>query len=156
MSVESVTPREISQTIPLLKEYTQKLNSSVEGWMILERRIQRARIIVILTVSVSGMFLLGFYNLLNDFSLGNFLVMPSLIVLLCLVVYWWVATETQHSKELHHIRMIQLAFSLESLVRTISQYYEHASQRLDQRFELDLRLAEAESAVKAFSLIDRN
>ncbi len=52
------------------------------------------------------------------------------------------------SRELYDVH--QVASTVERLLRTASQYGEHATQALGDKFEFDIRLAEAEAALRVY------
>ncbi|MBM3502143.1 MAG: hypothetical protein FJX74_26115 [Armatimonadetes bacterium] len=50
----------------------------------------------------------------------------------------------------------QIAATVERLIRLCSQYGEHAAERVGDRFEFELRLAEAEGALRTYRELFRH
>jgi hypothetical protein len=130
----------------LLKEYTNKLRLICEsksqddfrGFLV--NGITAAVIFIPLTYAVILFFREGTNSLIA------FAASVSVICILMVVI----ASYSSHKRRRYTFDADQIASSLRRLIKLSSQYNEHAPSRISQKFEFEIRLAEAEASLRYY------
>lgn len=128
----------------LLMEYTEKLRRVCEAKS--RARFRQLQLSAIIMSTFAA--LISFAFIFNEKS--KILEITSIIpvavsVMVCFYVFFQTYSRSGVSFDAHH-----LAATVERLIRLASQYNEHASRRIGDRFELDLRIGEAEGALRLY------
>jgi hypothetical protein len=154
------TADDIVKLMTLLQEYTQKLRAMCEAKM--SAQFRRAQSVMVLSVSfcffmIAALWLFGeknpFINPAGSVdSAFHLLMIAALGVCVIVVVAQFLLGPRGHSTTSD---VEQVAATVERLVKLASQYAEHSQLRIGDRFEYELRLAEAEGALKTFHRIFR-
>jgi hypothetical protein len=137
----------------LLREYTEKLMSLSEEYAALRyRRIQTLAVTVVTLVTALSVAI-GYFRIRADVGgIPADAIVPILTATIGAVgaiMFAWVGFATR-SRFKYSYDTHQVAATVESLVKTASQYSEHARRLISERFEFDLRLAEAEAALRVY------
>ncbi|MCG3148537.1 MAG: hypothetical protein PCFJNLEI_01981 [Verrucomicrobiae bacterium] len=149
-----VGAEDLEKVVSLLREYTQKLRSLCE-----ERATWRYRRMQVgMTAGMAMMGLLAMVYIFKfSFSQASPVtekLLPMLVPLIAMLLGTFVVAYTSFGRRFATgAEAEQVAATLERLVKLASQYGEHARFRIGDRFEYELRLAEAEGALKTFSRI---
>ncbi len=141
----SADPRtDLNRLLDLVKEYTAKVRELCDREA--ERKYEGARAVALalLVAALAGFALwVGKTDLvfaeLSVLGLGLGLVFATLGALSALY------RQTDDARELIH--------TVERLIEIASQYREHAGKRIDDKFEFDLRLNEADAVMRTYDRI---
>lgn len=132
----------------LLKEYTEKLKIVIyEHRSVKQKQKSLSSLFALLSVTLVP-FLYFFYTRIKD----NNWPLESVILTLTIIPIFSMAfgyyQNTVRKTDRYDIYVI--AKVLERLVRTASSLFENLPTRITNRFEYDIRLAEAEAALKIY------
>jgi hypothetical protein len=145
----SIESDELTKILELLKEYTGKLRSICE-----EKTSDSFRLAQIgsLAGCVVGLALaVGIALAFKRVEWPEFLLPVSIAATGVIMVFSWIYVMISPSIRFSRsYDARQVAATIERLIRTASQYNEHANRRISDRFEFDLRLAEAEGALQRY------
>ena len=142
--------------LSLIQEYAGKLRALCEGYV--EERSRRQQILLLTLLTMTAMVvtfaagLSSFTRLkINPDVLSIVVgVMVTFVGAVVLTLFRSSAVRSSRSYDTH-----QVASTVERLLRTASQYSEHASHTLGDKFEFDIRLAEAEAALRMYKDVFR-
>jgi len=142
--------RDADKMLALIQEYADKLRALCDAY--LEEKIKRQQFVL---SAATALFIMGVTFTFGISSLaklqssevfgGTIAAISATTAVMFLVFFRSSAKRTMRSYDLH-----QVASTVERLLRTASQYSEHASQSLGDKFEFDIRLAEAEAALRMY------
>lgn len=142
---------EMDKMLILLQEYTVKLREQCEkqaARVSLERQFDYL-LFIIAGGSFTITLLLSFNNPTDLSNSPGLLVAPLLFITTSLVYLFkkfiFVFPGIKFKFELE-----QLVIAVESLTRIVSQFGEHSSKSISSRFEMGLRLSEAEATLKLY------
>lgn len=153
MSVDypHISRTDTTKILALVQEYADKLRALCVAYADAKaKRQQMALISVTLLTMMTAIFLsVGKLYIPNaDFSSRIFQgIMAVFGACIAMVPLYWIGPLAR-SKNLYDVH--QVALTVERLLRTASQYSEHATQALGDKFEFDIRLAEAEAALHVY------
>ena len=147
----SFSVQDSRKMLALIQEYADKLRALCDGYI--EEKSKRQQFVlsaatVFFIIAVTFTFAISsFAKLQNSSSAfgGAIAVISATTACMFLIFLRSSAKRTMRSYDLH-----QVASTVERLLRTASQYSEHASQSLGDKFEFDIRLAEAEAALRMY------
>lgn len=138
---------DLDKLVSLLKEYTAMLSEDCERQ--LDRRV-RFRLF-----RRAGGIVLGIVVIVIGYYAHAQIPAPSLTQMLLFMMgfaifFFSLFPSAVREKQKHAYHAGQVALTLRRLVSMASQYGEHATKRFSDKFELDLRLAEAESILRTY------
>lgn len=141
---------EWAQLLQLMKEYTEKLREISDAHAAARYRKIQAIFITVMVACIAGVALIAVPSLVYLSVAKNYgpIVAGStaiMAVLLASVVSLFSPTSRRTVYDAH-----SLASIVENLVRTVSQYNEHSDIRGAGKFEISLRLAEADAAIRVY------
>ncbi len=144
-----VTPADLDRLMELLKEYTYKLREICE-----EIRSNRFRQMLTIALMGGGTLLVPicFIAIINSTknmpSFEPLFIAASFIVIMpvCLMIYVYL----NKWKMSRSVDTEQVAATVKRIIKLASQYQEHSKQNIGERFEFELRLAEAEGALEVY------
>lgn len=146
----TIEPPDSSRALALMQEYTAKLVDATEAF---NRRISQLTSSCLVGVGFAcGLATVGFYyypeSVRPDFIPINVLMLLlSVLLIFILVMLVYLRTSLRSS---WYYRVQALARLLEKLVSSASQYREHTPARFSEKFEYDLRIIDAETALEFF------
>ncbi len=144
-----IDSKELNKLISLLQEYTNKLREVCE-----HREETRFRLIKI--AGIAGVLTAGMMSFLLYVSYENpsiqmaatFAVIPTIAI-----VFLTMYLTMKRSRFGFSYDGDRIAASVERLVRLASQMNEHSKKSVSDTFELDLRIAEAEGALRYYQRV---
>ena len=146
------TTEDLDKVMQLLTEYTDKLRAICEEKE--ESRFRRLQMmsmsmIVLMSVLMSVMFLImreGFGSQSQSFTL------PLLILVggVTFAAFFFLTTTMSSRRLRYSFQAKQIALTVEKLISLASQYSEHSTRKIADKFEFDLRVAEAEAALHMY------
>lgn len=148
---------DMSGVLLLMKEYTEKLRTVCDSYAAV--RYRKIQLFVIFCIFVTSAMYFYFYldnsdmlfvNKVNYENLGV-LVFGASVPLLFALLAIFTPTSRRSVYDAHNLASI-----VERLIRTVSQYNEHSNLGMLNRFEVDLRIAEADAAIKIYYDVFRN
>lgn len=135
--------------LALLGEYTDKLRRACERKLAQRRRRFQAVAIYLILAAIFTVVLALILPAAQQVQVPDRSIWIASAVLgiflIASIISWTITLGSSWDFEASH-----MARTVERLVRTASQYGEHASRNITNRFEFDLRLAEAETALLLF------
>lgn len=140
-----------AKILALVQEYAEKLRALSVAY--LDARTKRQQIlmmsIMLLSVATAALaFSIKLFLPNADLNSSTLPIIVGLIgVTLSVLPAIWIAPLSR-SRELYDVH--QVASTVERLLRTASQYSEHSAQTIGDKFEFDIRLAEAEAALHVY------
>lgn len=143
--------RDAEKMLALIQEYAGKLRALCDDYMKEKSKRQQFVLTAATTFFVMAMtFTFGVSSFtklgLNSDMFGvSIAALSATTALMFLVFFRSSGSKLSRSYDMH-----QVATTVERLLRTASQYSEHASQSLGDKFEFDIRLAEAEAALRMY------
>jgi hypothetical protein len=142
---EPITTTDMDKVMVLLKEYTGKLRRLCEDRIMTRNRDWGTFTTTsTLFIVVAGMaFILETLDLV---PVGTAASVLGLIALVLAISVFRLRIRRPH----FNFDAAQIASTVERLIGTASQYQEHSPQRLGDRFEFSLRLAEAEATLRMY------
>jgi hypothetical protein len=151
---EIASPEDLTKVLRLLQEYTTKLREICDEQA--SFRFRRLQLSSWFSGILSGAAALVAWLLSSrgDFikSVPIAIAITGLLTAAIGAAYaTFTASSYDRSRRIHD--GYQLAKTVEQLVKVISQYREHASYRLGDILEFDLRLSEAEAALRTFRTV---
>lgn len=141
---------ELSQLLLLMREYTEKLKEVCDVYATAKyRRLQIMLASVTLAVAM-GIALwvapvLLYIDVRQTYNQALVAIIGSFAGLIFAGFSLFAPTSRRSVYDAHNLAAI-----VERLIKTASQYNEHAASRISNRFEFDLRLAEADAAVRVY------
>lgn len=150
-NIKPVESTDLSKVMIILKEYTQKLQEECE-----KRESLRIKNKMFFLAGGMVVFILVFgyasiYS--NNFSFANNINSLSYITVLVAMCMFFVLgvpsllfdKSNRFFYEAHHV-----AYVIEKIIRFASQYQEHAQNKVIEKFEFEIRLAEAEATLRTY------
>lgn len=156
MDIESIDREDLKKILSLLQEYTQKLKQICDKRMETRYKyIQLYLSIIIATILFTGAYFGSFLYYYSDKQTIDetltssiyvfFFVMTMLLIFIVIHLTVIIRARQKDSFNADHLAVI-----VKRMIKTASQYSEHASKKLSFKFEFDLRLAEAEAALMLY------
>jgi len=146
-----VSREDTAKIMSLVQEYADKLRALCLAYSDARARRQQLFLMsatflsVIITSSLFFAKLIAPSAILDSSSFGFVVAMGAAIA--CAAPFLWLGPLTR-SRDLYDVH--QMAMTVERLLRTASQYSEHSTHALGDKFEFDIRLAEAEAALHVY------
>lgn len=140
-----------AKLMSLIQEYSDKLRALCVAYA--DTRAKRQQIVLasatLLTVIAAvSAFSAKLFVPSADINSSAFSIIAALLGAgVAIIPLLWVAPQAR-ARSLYDVH--QVASTVERLLRTASQYSEHAAQTLGDKFEFDIRLAEAEAALHVY------
>ena len=150
--LEEATTEDLDKVMQLLTEYTDKLRAICEEKE--ESRFRRLQMmsmsmIVLMTVMASVMFLvMGEIGSLTSRSYTAPLMI--LVAGVTFAAFFFLTTTMSSRRMRYSFQAKQIALTVEKLISLASQYSEHSTRKISDKFEFDLRVAEAEAALHMY------
>lgn len=139
---------DLDKMLGLLKEYTRLLRETCQRELERRTRIATLRVAAACIASLATLGAIGYLQYQNVPAVGSTisaLAMCGALALFSVVVSLFTNRGT------FSYDADQVAHTLQRLTEMTSQYSEHATRRISDKFELDLRLAEAEGVLKMYT-----
>src|ERR1039457_6483537 len=155
------TPEDLTKLMVLLQEYTQKLRIFCEERVTMRyRREQISMIITVGFIVLVAALVPLFLSVLTEQKSTDFFrsIFPLAVAAIFVPFAWFMWSQTGFGgRSTRHLTsdVEQVAATVERLIKLASQYAEHSQLRIADRFEYELRLAEAEGALKTFHRVFR-
>jgi hypothetical protein len=146
--------KEIDSLLNLLKEYAEKLHDRSAAWL---QRHHRLQWLFWSTLFFWSVLFSLFFLWWDKGAPLSAQYLPSVFVGVvggAAIILWQLVVRRQHLLEANDIAM--LVNVVEKLVRRSSQIQDHGSMNFTNQIALDLRLAEAEAALRLAKLVPRN
>ena len=146
-----ISPTDTAKILALIQEYADKLRVLCVAYVDARAKRQQAVLMsaTFLSVIMAASSLIGRLYLPDADLNSSTLVLIAAVLsssVFILPLLW--AGSLRRSRDLYDVH--QVALTVERLLRTASQYSEHAAQALGDKFEFDIRLAEAEAALHVY------
>lgn len=152
-----VDTKDLEKILSLLQEYTQKLKQICEERM--EARYRSFQVAtftaIVFVVAISGFFV-WFTNSSEFKASGVVLPIATSVIGLTIAAFFVQFTSLNRMRYRHAFDAEHVAATVKRMIKTASQYSEHASTKLSDKFEFDLRLAEAEAALMLYEKVFRD
>jgi|WetSurMetagenome_2_1015567.scaffolds.fasta_scaffold64615_4 hypothetical protein len=150
MSTQGIASSDLAQLMQLLKEYTGKLRDICDS--VRQNKFRRMQTAMLMAIGLMGGGAACAAVLLKqDFPFEmRSLMAVGIGGVMAIATVWWFATLRLRFLSPRSFDSEQVAATVERLVKLASQYQEHSVQRIGERFEFELRLAEAEGALRAY------
>jgi hypothetical protein len=149
--------KEIESLLSLLKEYAEKLRNRSVDWLSRRARVQRDSLSALILFFL--LFAVGFAGLENSASSDNYVSIGAKIAiamsLLGVLVNFILRKMLHRQLSLEADDIAMLVNVIEKLVRRSSQIEDHGPMNFTNQIALDLRLAEAEAALRLANSIAR-
>ena len=145
--MEETLSKDLDKMLSLLKEYTVLLREICRQE--LDRRSRLNSIRSLLGVTAAGVTVFVFRLSPIDVSkLPDPGFWQSVSLGLAVLIGFGSVISLFKQSDKYTYDAYQVAFTLGKLTQMVSQYSEHATNRISDKFELDLRLAEAEGVLR--------
>ncbi|NEO88733.1 MAG: hypothetical protein F6J87_31585 [Spirulina sp. SIO3F2] len=138
---------DLDRLLQLLSEYTAKLRKLCE-----ERAERRNRLMQSTALMTTAMVVLVtfFYEFIGRDKATDSQVKIIMIAGMSVPMVFAFTRALPGTRLTYGYDAKQVYVTVERLIKTASQYSEHSSRRLSDKFEFDLRLAEAEAAMHMY------
>ncbi|MFT8518986.1 hypothetical protein [Acetobacter syzygii] len=149
--MDPVSQKDMDKLMKLIEEYSDKLRSICDVYLT-ERRKRQQMVILLIFIAIPALYAASFSTLifLNYLGGGHHNIIDLMIPFLVLSVSTPFAIIISNRKTRNLYDAHQIALTVEKLLRTASQYGEHSIQTLGDKFEFDIRLAEAEAVLQFY------
>jgi len=153
--MESLPPpdsHELSKVMGLLREYAEKLRLLCEDRI----KFKHRQVLIIVLGTLSGVMTILTVTLIMNSTRGESDAkdaIPLMALLAGLVVIPPIFVLIRDRTKPYAVH--QVAATVERMIRMASQYGEHAMQSVGDRFEFDIRLAEAEASLRLYEEVFR-
>lgn len=153
MGPAAASVQDLDKILLLMKEYGEKLRSITDDYSTFRsRQLQTLAVMFIAIITgATTVYAYIFDRKELTYQLNDQLI-PIMVATIGAVGAFFVLSTTllarrryRHSYDAH-----QIAATVERLIQMGSQYKEHASNRIGEKFEFELRLAEAEAALRLY------
>ncbi|PZN77066.1 MAG: hypothetical protein DM484_15315 [Candidatus Methylumidiphilus alinenensis] len=144
------TREDLNKVMKLLNEYTDKLRAICEEHEVSRfRRLQMMSMSMIVLMSVvasSMLFALRDHGPFSSFTL------PLLVLVVGVTAssFFFLTTTMTSRRFRYSFQAKQIALTVQKLISLASQYSEHSASKISDKFEFDLRVAEAEAALHMY------
>ena len=142
---EHIDEAEFEKLIHLLKEYTVKLRDICEHRADSQYRMVQALGISIAMIAALSSAVFLFFEKIGNSHISFYIILPFLFLGFGVMLF---ASNRRRFRD--SFDADRIAASVERLTRLASQYAEHSSYGISNRFELDLRIAEAEGTLRYY------
>ncbi len=150
-SNQETTPTDLEKLLGLLNEYTGKLREVCEEIRTARYRRFQSMIMAAIGLSAAGAMFAIWFVVGGPPTKGAYIAtMGVAVVIGATFVAFMTWTWMLRIRRQLPMGVEQVAATVERLIKLASQYQEHASQRIGERFEFELRLAEAEGALRVY------
>ncbi len=150
--VKQATREDLDKIMQLLTEYTNKLRGICEEKE--ESRFRRTQMLSMsMGVMMAVLMSIALLAMQDPFSLGfGTSTMPIIIMTagIVLSVFFFLTTTMTSRRMQYSFQAKQIALTVEKLISLASQYSEHSTKNISDKFEFDLRVAEAEAALHMY------
>lgn len=147
---EYIDDDESEQMLLLMKEYTEKLRNICDIYAASRyRRMQLIFVGFVTAFVVGGSVLFVPYIVYVDVGKNYASIVAGVTAVIGLLTASAMSLFSPSSRRTVYDAH-SLASIVENLVRTVSQYNEHSNLRMAGQFEVSLRLAEADAAIRVY------
>lgn len=147
---KSASPADLEKLMLLLREYTQKLRAMCEDRATVQYRTFQMSAVA---VGVLGAVMVTVAAFFEKDAKFEFLAKSFAPIGIVMALFFVILNVKSGRRSYMATEAEQVAATVERLVKLASQYAEHSSLRIGDRFEFELRLAEAEGALHTFRRI---
>jgi hypothetical protein len=146
VSATETLPADLDKILSLLREYTVKLRDVCQRELDRRYRFTVIQVGTLLSAAAGGLVL---FQLLK----GGEPALKVEIGSAALVMAALLATAILLGSRRYSYDAEEVAYTLARLIETALQFSEHASSRISDKFEFDLRVAEAEAVVRMYKKV---
>jgi hypothetical protein len=152
----TISRTDTAKILALVQEYAEKLRALCVAYSDAKAKRQQIALMSATSFSIitaAILFIGKVYFPIKD--LNDSLLPFFAVIFLCgtlIVPLIWIGPLAR-SRDLYDVH--QVALTVERLIRTASQYGEHSTRALGDKFEFDIRLAEAEAALHVYRNVFR-
>lgn len=148
-----VSTEDVQKMMSLVQEYSEKLRIMCENYIERKAKTQQSLLMMFAFFGAIALSSLSFISIpfISDQNKDNIMPILSSFVLAATIATSIMIMATRKVRDYYDIH--QVAMTVERLIRTASQYGEHSIQNLSDKFEFDIRLAEAEAALRVYKNI---
>lgn len=148
MNDSHIDREELDKLVRLLQEYTAKLREVCEHRA--DTRLRLIQIVGIMGAVMAGLMSVFIFSFeVQSSNLGTSMAIIPAVVIVFMTMY----LTMMKSRFRYSFDADRIAASVERLVRLASQFNEHSGKSVSDKFELDLRIAEAEGALRYYQRI---
>lgn len=154
-------PDDIEKMMSLLAEYSVKLRTMCDGYnknLIRKSEISALSLIATImsvTIAVTVTAIGPNVDLIKEFDFNEKIAVYVFVGIGIVVSLSAFAGTISNTRYRAQYDMHQVAVTLEKIVRMSSQYGEHAIRKIGDRFEFEIRLAEAEASLRVYEQVFR-
>lgn len=152
MSVNVTSRNDIEKLMSLLREYTEKLRAICDEYSDVRMRRYQSMVISIVALATGALSFVSYAAKGSIFILNSEFAIPLLLgvigVTFSLFFTQFAADSRSRFRGAYDAH--QVASTVQRLIQTASQYNEHSSQKISDKFEFELRLSEADAALRIY------
>lgn len=152
-----VSEKDTAKILALVQEYAEKLRALCVAYA--EARAKRQQVILMSAtfmaiIMAASLLVVKFYFPVENFNSTFLTAMAGVIGASISLFPLLLVGSLARSRDLYDVHHV--ALTVERLLRTASQYSEHATHALGDKFEFDIRLAEAEASLHVYRSVFRD
>lgn len=154
---QQISRADTAKILALVQEYADKLRALCVAYA--DAKAKRQQVILlsatfIAIVMAISLLLVKFYIPVESINSSFLTLMAGALATSISLIPLFLVGPLARSRDLYDVHHV--ALTVERLLRTASQYSEHSTQALGDKFEFDIRLAEAEASLHVYRSVFRD